>query len=168
MSSHRLHDFVELGQRIFSAAGLEPSQFGGLMDAMRREQGAEIAAGDSFITTAKLTLRAMLKSAPGSDALPGYKSWFQAGHAAVRLEAGGAIVGVRPRNLVGRLAASPTTGGDWLPRNERELSGALLRTTPIFSDIGIAVGRREPSKGNTFWEFRFSPEAVSELHGYDE
>lgn len=165
MSSHRLHDFVELGKRVFSAAGVGPEEFERLMDGLRQEQGAEFAAGDSFITATRAALRGLVKSAPVGAALPGYKSWFPTGWAAVRLEGSGVIVGFRARSILDRLRMPlGMAGGDWLPKNERELAGALFRTTPIFGDIGIKVGRRELSKGHPYWEFMLTPEAVKELH----
>jgi hypothetical protein len=167
LSRHRLHDFVELGKKIFSAIGEEPDRFVKMMDDMRRETGAEIAAGDTFITAMQGLLRKIVKAAPTGASLPGWKAWFPSGYTAIRLDDGGAVVGLRAKYLVANLKAPLTTGADWLPRNERELAGALLRTMPIFSDIGIGVGRREPSKGHTYWEFSLSPGAVADLDGQD-
>jgi hypothetical protein len=67
------------------------------------------------------------------------------------------VIGIRPKKLTELVRAQPFMGGDWLPRNEREAGGALLRTIPIFSDIGVKVLKREPSKGNVYWEFNLTP-----------
>lgn len=167
MSNHRLHDFVELGKTIFAAIGEEPERFVRMMDAMRRESGAEIAAGDTFITAMQGLLRKIVKGLPTGTALPGYKSWFPTGHTAIQLEDGSIEVGIKARYLVDNLKAPLTAGTDWLPKSERALAGALLRTMPIFSDIGIAIARKQPSKGNTYWGFRLTAQAAVELHGVD-
>jgi hypothetical protein len=151
---HRLHDFCIAGQRIFALAGFEPSQFMNLVDRMRATTGAEIAAGDTFVTTTREVLTKLIQAASDGIALPGYKAWFKSGAKAVK--AGGqAVVGIKPTKFVELLNACSVGYGerDWLPRNARELSGALLRATPIFSDIGIKVSKREPSEGNPYWEF---------------
>ena len=167
MSSHRLHDFMELGKKIFAGIGEDPERFVRMMDDMRRETGAEIAAGDTFIVAVRGMLRTIVKAAPGGVALPGWKSWFKSGNSSARLEDGSVVIGVRAKYLVENLKSPLTAGTDWLPRNERELAGALLRTMPVFADIGISVGRREPSKGHTYWEFSLTPSAVADLDGQD-
>jgi len=148
------------------AAGLEPDLFVTDLfvkqfDALRKASGAEIAAGDSFVLATKKVLAVASKLAADGDCLPGYHSWFAAGTAAVRT-GHGVVVGVRPKVLVEKLKLYPTPGADWLPRNEREAAGALLRATPILRDIGIDVYKRQPSVGNVYWEFTFSSEAVDE------
>lgn len=151
---HRLHDFCIAGQRIFAAAGLEPSKFMKLVDRMRASTGGEIAAGDTFVTTTREVLSKLVNSASMGSTLPGYKAWFPSGAVAVKVD-GRAVVGIKPTKFVELLKAGAVGYGerDWLPRNARELSGALLRATPIFSDIGIKVSKREPSEGNPYWEF---------------
>jgi len=75
---------------------------------------------------------------------------------AQRQWAGGqAVVGIKPTKFVELLNACLVGYGerDWLPRNARQLSSALLRATPIFSDIDIKVCKREYSEGNPYWEF---------------
>jgi hypothetical protein len=162
MSSHRLHDFMELGQQIFAGIGEDPARFVGLMDEMRRASGAEIAAGDDFIVAVQKVLHGMVTKVPAGDALPGYKSWFPDGYVGCRHSAGGAIVGIRPRALVEKLGPAQY-GRDWLPKNERDLKGALLRTGPIWGDIGVHISQKVPSKGNVYWEFRLSGTAVEAL-----
>lgn len=162
MSNHRLHDFVKLGQQIFAGIGENPERFTGLMDEMRRANGAEIAEGDDFIIAVRKCLRGTITNAPTGVGLPGWKSWFSNQHTGCILVDGTAVVGIRPSALVNKLGPS-AYGRDWLPKNTRELSGALLRTSSIFSDIGIHITKREPSKGNVYWEFSLSKEAVNAL-----
>lgn len=152
---HRLHDFCISGQRIFAAAGLKPSQFMDLMNRMRASTGAEIAAGDSFVTAVRKVLDELAKRCTGGEVLPGWKTWFREGCAAVRRADGYVVLGVRPRGLFSliRSQIAPINTDGWMPRNERDVGGALLRSTPIFADIGIRVAKREPSAGNAYWEF---------------
>jgi hypothetical protein len=161
MSSHRLHDFVELGKTIFAAIGEEPDRFVKMMDDMRRTTGSEIAAGDTFITATRTLLAKLLKGAPKGRALPGWNSWFSKDCAAVLIEDGSAVVGIRGRYIVANLKAPLTNGIDWMPKNDRDLNGALLRTMPIFADIGIEVVKREPSKGHPYWEFCLTKPAIA-------
>lgn len=166
MANHRLHDFVELGQRIFSASGISPDEFVRLMDNLRRESGTEIAQGDAFIVATCGVLRKAAAGPQAGEKLPGWNAWFPNGIVSIRLADGSVLIGIRAKYFVSQLlGASLTGGGDWLPKNERELSGALIRTTPIFSDIGIRVGKREPSKGHGYWEFYISADGVADLSG---
>lgn len=156
--NHRMHDYVLLGQRIFEAAGIDPKVFMNQLDALRRNSGAEIAAGDTFVVAMRATLEKLSKNAVSGVGLPGWKSWFPKGCAAVKLSDGEIVVGIRPKKLVELLPAQSHLGRDWLPRNAREAGGALLRTSPIFSDIGVKLSKREPSSGNVYWEFCVSPD----------
>lgn len=56
----------------------------------------------------------------------------------------------------------PSLANDWIPKNVRDMAGALLRVTPILNDIGIKVAKREPSAGNSYWEFLFDAKQVNE------
>lgn len=152
---HRLHDFCIAGQRVFAAAGLEPSQFMDLMNRMRASTGAEIASGDSFVTTVRKALDELATHAKDGEALPGWKTWFPTGYAAVRRADGHVVIGVRPKGLFSliRGAIAPLNTDGWMPGNERQMGDALLRSTPIFSDVSINVTKREPSSGNAYWEF---------------
>lgn len=154
---HRLHDFCIAGQRVFAAAKLEPSQFMDLMNRMRASTGAEIASGDSFVTTVRKALDELATQATDGEALPGWKTWFPTGYAAIRRADGHIIIGVRPKGLFSLLRGTiaPINTDGWMPGNERQMGDALLRSTPIFSDVGIKVSKREPSSGNVFWEFTF-------------
>lgn len=153
--NHRMHDFVQLGMRIFAAVGLAPEQFVGQFDELRRSTGADIAAGDAFVTALQAVIERLAQNAQRGESLPGWKTWFPTGSCAVLGEDGVAVIGVRPRKLVELLASAPQGfGRDYLPRNEREAAGALLRTMPVLSAIGIQSAKREPSKGNAYWEFR--------------
>lgn len=167
MSQHRLHDFVELGKAIFAGIGEDPQRFVGLMDEMRRQTGTEIAEGDDFIIAVRKALRGLLDGATAGDKLPGWNSWFSVGFVAVSTGDGGAIVGIKPTALVLRLVQPIGIGGgagaDWLPKNPRDLAGALLRTAPLWIDLGIRVEKRKPSKDHTYWEFQLSTEAVKSL-----
>jgi hypothetical protein len=154
---HRMHDYCLLGQRLFQAARLDPDIFTRQLDELRRSTGAEIAAGDTFVIAMRAVLEKLSKGAVAGDNLPGWKSWFPLGCAAVRADDGAMVIGIRPKKLTELVRAQPFMGGDWLPRNEREAGGALLRTIPIFSDIGVKVLKREPSKGNVYWEFNLTP-----------
>lgn len=156
--NHRLHDYFLLGQRIFVAAGLDPNIFVRQLDALRRSGGAEIAAGDTFVVAMRAALEKLSHSAVAGVGLPGWKSWFPNGCAAVKLASGEVVIGIRPKKLVALLPPQPSWGSDWLPRNERDAGGALLRTSSIFVDIGVKLGKREPSSGNVFWEFYVSPD----------
>lgn len=151
--NHRMHDYCLLGQRIFKAVGANPDQFMRLFDELRRNNGTEIAAGDTFVVAMRAVLEKLSKDAVAGARLPGWKSWFPEGYAAVKLETDGMIIGIKPRKLVEQLRNQPFSCGNWLPRNEREAGGALLRTSPIFSDIGVKLCKREPSSGNVYWEF---------------
>ena len=152
---HRLHDFCIAGQRVFAAAGLEPSQFMDLMNRMRASTGAEIASGDSFVTTVRKALDELATHAKDGETLPGWKTWFPTGYAAVRRADGHVVIGVRPKGLFAliRGAIAPINTDGWMPGNERQMGDALLRSTPIFSDVSINVTKREPSSGNSYWEF---------------
>lgn len=152
---HRLHDFCIAGQRIFAAAGLKPSQFMDLMNRMRASTGAEIAAGDSFVTAVRKVLDELATRATDGEALPGWKTWFPTGYAAVRRTDGHVVIGVRPKGLFALLRGqiAPINTDGWMPRNEREMGNALLRSTPILSDVSVNVTKREPSSGNAYWEF---------------
>ena len=155
---HRLHDFCIAGQRIFSAAGLVPGNFMKEVDRMRASTGAEIAAGDTFVVAVRKMLNDLVKGCLPAEALPGWKMWFPKRVAAVRRADGHAVIGIRPREFVRHIRPNLNLDQQdvgWMPRNERDLSGAMLRTTPIFSDIGIKVAKREPSAGNVYWEFTF-------------
>lgn len=154
--NHRLYDFVALGEAICQAAEVESGTFIKQMNELRASTGAEIASGDEFIIATRKTLGTLVGKAIPGETLPGYKSWFSDGAVAVRQASGRVIVGIRGKALFDLSARSYPVGsirGDWVPRSEREVSGALLRTTPIFSDIGIQVVKREPSKGHPYWEF---------------
>jgi hypothetical protein len=154
---HRLHDFCIAGQRIYAAADLKPSEFMDGVDKMRASIGAEIAAGDEFVKTVRKTLNEFVKSAANGGEIPGWKKWFPAGHWVGQLADGRVIVTVRPKYFFTAIRSHVTlinTDG-WMPRNEREMGNALVRSTPIFSDIGIRVTKREPSEGNAYWEFTF-------------
>lgn len=124
---HRLHDYALVGQRIYAAAGVDPEKFMKQFDQLRRSTGAEIAAGDSFVVGARKVLADLARGAQAGDSLPGWKSWHPSGTVAVRRSGGGVVIGIRARAMVERLRHSGTAhrGEDWLPRNERELSGAL-------------------------------------------
>lgn len=152
---HRLHDFCIAGQRIFAAAGLKPSQFMDLMNRMRASTGAEIAAGDSFVTAVRKVLDELATRSTDGEALPGWKTWFPTGYARVRRADGYVVIGVRPKGLFSLLRGqiAPINTDGWMPRNEREMGNALLRSTPILSDVSINVTKREPSSGNAYWEF---------------
>lgn len=152
---HRLHDFCIAGQRIFAAAGLKSSQFMDWMNRMRASTGAEIAAGDSFVTSVRKALAELATRATDGEALPGWKTWFPTGYAAVRRAGGHVVIGVRPKGLFSLLRGqiAPINTDGWMPRNERDMGNALLRSTPILSDVSINVTKREPSSGNAYWEF---------------
>jgi hypothetical protein len=153
---HRLHDFVRLGERVYEAAGLSSAQFVKRLDDLRRSTGADIAAGDTFVIAMRKTLERFAQSAEAGTTLPGWKSWFPAGHAAVKLGSGEVLIGIRPKTLVAQLQLHAPGSNDWLPRNEREAGGALLRAGPIFANIGVILSKREPSSGNAYWEFCLS------------
>ncbi len=155
--NHRLYDFVELGESIFRAAGVEAGTFIKHMDDLRASTGAEIASGDDFIIATRKALETLARQAITGECLPGYKSWFTSGATAVRRNDGTIVIGVRQKKLFDLSRRFYTFNGpdqnDWVPRSEREVSGALLRTTPIFESIGIQVAKREPSQGHPYWEF---------------
>jgi hypothetical protein len=156
--NHRMHDYCLLGQRIFTVAGLDPDIFMRQLDELRRSTGAEIAAGDTFVIAVRAVLEKLSRNAVIGVGLPGWKSWFPDGCAAAKPDGGETVIGIRPKKLVELVGKERAVGIDWLPRNEREAGGALLRTSPIFADIGVKLGKREPSKGNVYWEFCLTPE----------
>ena len=155
--NHRMHDYYLLGQRIFKATGFDPGIFVRQLDELRRNTGAEIAVGDTFVVAMREVLEEISRNAGLGVGLPGWKSWFPGGFAAVKLEDGGFVIGIRPKKLAELIGKKRIVGSDWLPRNEREAAGALLRTSTIFVDIGVQLGKREPSAGNAFWEFYLPP-----------
>lgn len=163
MSNHRLHDFVELGKKLFKAIGESPEKFVAMMDEMRRSTGAEIAAGDDFIVALRGLLRRIAKDAPVGEVLPGWQAWHRTGFVAIRRSDGTVTIGARARWLVENLRNRLGSGGDWLPRNERELAGALVRTMPLLADIGIRIVKREPSKNHPYWEFVFETDTNDEV-----
>lgn len=151
---HRLHDFCIAGQRIYAAAGLKPSAFMDSVDEMRASIGAEIAAGDEFVTAIRKTLEELAQQPGGSGEIPGWKKWFPAGYWVGRQEDGRTVVVIRPKKLFSMIRNQILVGtGGWMPRNERDMGNALVRSTPIFSDVGIRAAKREPSAGNAYWEF---------------
>ena len=155
---HRLHDYCQLGRRILEAAELDPDEFVRQFDQLRRSTGAEIAAGDVFVARTLKLLDSLKRGAAVADKLPGWKSWFPTGAAAVRTSAGQIIVGIKPKHLIEHLRSQVSTyhsEGDWLPKNEREAAGALLRTTPIFADLGVTTNKRALSARHSYWEFEF-------------
>ncbi len=97
--NHRLYDFVELGESIFRAAGLEAGRFIKHMDELRSSTGEEIASGDAFIISIRRVLASLAREAETGGTLPGYKAWFTEGHAAVKRPDGNVVVGVRPKKL---------------------------------------------------------------------
>lgn len=161
---NRLHDFCIAGQRVFAAAGIEPGKFMKFVDRMRASTGAEIASGDTFIIVLLEVLRGLSVKSTTGEQLPGWKSWFPNKMASVIGANGECLAGIRPKHLVNLVQAKPTLGfdRDRLPKNERELSGALHRVTPTLTDIGIRVSKREPSTGNSYWEFRFDVKQLLE------
>lgn len=159
--NHRMLDLLLLGEDTCALVGATAGTFIRAMDDLRASAGAELAAGDDFITATRRVLEEVSRNAQRGEALPGYKRWFDGGTVAVRLGDDSVLVGIRPRTLFSLSQRYYPIGlrDSWTPRNEREVTGALLRTTPVFGDIGIAVEKREPSRGNAYWEFHLPPDA---------
>ena len=154
--NHRMHDYQLLGQNIFEAAELDPRTFDRQLDALRRSTGGDIAAGDTFVVAMRQILEDLSRNAVAGRGLPGWKAWFPNGFEAIKLAGGKTVIGIRPKKLAELLERKRILGNDWLPRNPREAGGALLRTSPIFADIGVKLSKREPSASNVFWEFLIS------------
>lgn len=159
---HRLHDFALLGRAIYAAAGRGDERFDREFDRMRKAAGADLAAGDGFITALCNLLGEYARRAKPGQNLPGYKTWFPNRWAAVRPQETEAVIAMRPSFLVDQLQNRIGFNIDWRPKNERELAGALLRAAPVLADIGIRVEKRQPSAGHSYWEFSTTSEAGNE------
>tara|TARA_B100000780_G_scaffold261603_1_gene214135 strand:- start:998 stop:2680 length:1683 start_codon:yes stop_codon:yes gene_type:complete len=151
--NHRLYEFCFAGQRVCAAGGLEPSHFVDLVDRMRASTGADIAAGDPFVTAVRDILNKKAETAITGDKLPGYRTWWQDGWASVSVIDGTVICAFRSKALLERFTDTWGASSGWRPKNTRQLDHALLRATPIFNDIRINVTKLSAGDGRPYWEF---------------
>lgn len=150
--THRLVDFIQMGEAFTQAAGHPPGYFLDLFVAHRAAVAADVADGDSFTQVLLVVLKEVAKDATTGAKLPAWRQWGESGgkgHAAVVTEAGVTYIAFKPSML---LAKCPRVN-QYIPENERQLSDALTRITPLLRAMGIEPERREMPGKRSAWVF---------------
>jgi hypothetical protein len=155
---HRLVDYVQCGEAITQAAGHLPGYFLGLFEAHRATVAENVADGDSFMQVLRVVLKQIANDAQPGDKLPPWRQWGEskgAGLAAVRTPSGVVKIAIRPAVLLGKVPKV----NQYIPENDRQLSEALTRVSPLLRALGIESERQENPGKRVAWVFAGKPGA---------
>lgn len=158
---HRLVDFVQMGEAIAAALGMERGTFAGALKEANKQTAQDYAEGDPFIKAVVATMNDLAKDAPDDGGLPPWKSW--AGGAAAARKNDSVLVAITPQGLHDRLVAKTKEPGnfgyrspDWVPANARALTSTINLKLPVLRDLGIVAehkGLGSASTKRSVWVF---------------
>lgn len=159
--SHRLVDFVQMGEAIAAALGMERGTFAGALKEANKQTAQDYTEGDPFIKAVVATINELAKDAPDDGGLPPWKSW--AGGAAATRKNDSVLVAITPQGLHDQLVAKNKELGsfgyrspDWVPANARALTSTMNLKLPVLRDLGITAehkGLGSASTKRSVWVF---------------
>ena len=146
-SKHRMVDFALLGEAIATALGHPTGHFSGELDAINRRTAEDYAEGDELIKATLAIFKRKAANAAKTNTFPKWTTWQIAGWHAIERTDGSKRMAITTQVLFDEVRLTTSTNNEWMPKNPRWLTSALMTKTPILRDLGFVIEQRSLGGG---------------------